>query len=235
MPTFNLIRRVGAGALCVLAACSEMDDPTAASNGRSATVQVLSDNIEADGVSRAAVVVQLQGDTPLGTEVIVSTDVGTLAGSGQPAGQQLKYNAGSRTDTLVLVSGLRPGVATITVQTGKSFASDSVRLTAATPEFIELTTDATRATADGSSAITATARLYRPLGAGTVSVGTRVRFDVFSGGTAVPALSGIGETGDGGTATHRITTRTAGTYLLVASAAGKADSVTVVFDPPPAS
>lgn len=233
MPTHDFIRQVGVGALCVLAACSEMDDPTAASNGRSATVQVLSDSIAADGVSRAAVAVQLAGDTPLGTEVTVTTDMGTLAGSGQPAGQQLKYNAGSRTDTLVLVSGTRVGVATVTVQTGKSFASDSVRITAATPEFIELTTDATRATANGEDAITATAKLYRPLGAGTVSTGTRVRFDVYSGGTPVPSLSGIGETGDGGTATHGITSRTAGTYLLVASAAGKADSVTIVFDPPP--
>ncbi|HEX6912258.1 MAG TPA: hypothetical protein VF142_17775, partial [Longimicrobium sp.] len=205
----------------------------AASNGRSATVQVLSDSIAADGASRAAVVVQLAGDTPLGTEVTVTTDMGTLAGSGQPAGQQLKYNAGSRTDTLVLVSGLRAGVATVTVQTGKSFASDSVRMTAATPQFIELTTDATRATATGEDAITATAKLYRPLGAGTVTLGTRVRFDVYNAGTPVPSLSGISETNDAGTATHRITSRTAGTYLLVASAAGKADSVTIVFDPPP--
>lgn len=232
MPIRDLIRRAGAGALCVLAACSEMDDPTAASTGRSATVHVIPDSIAADGVSRAAVVVQLAGDTPLGTEVTVTTDAGTLAGSGQPAGQQLKYNAGSRTDTLVLVSAQRAGVATVTVQTGKSFSSDSVRMTAAGPEFIELTTDATRAAADGTAAITATAKLFRPLGAGTVSVGTRVRFDVFNGGTPVPELSGIGETGDDGTATRRISSRTAGTYLLVASAGGRADSVTIVFDPP---
>lgn len=229
MQTRDFIGRLGV--LCLLAACSELDDPTASTSGRAVTVQVIPDSIAADGVSRAAVEVRLAPDTPLGSEVTVSTDLGSLAGAGQGPAQQLKYNAGSRTDTLVLVSGSRPGVATVTVQTGKSFAADSVRLTAAAPDAVELATDRTRATANGQDAITATARLFRAVAAGKVSEGTRVRFDAFRDGAPVPELSGTAESAADGTATRRFTTRSPGTYQIVAAAGGRADTVAVVFEP----
>lgn len=217
---------------CTLAACSKLDDPTAGGADHVVALRVVQDSIEADGVGRASVEVTLDRDTPLGTEVTVTTSAGTLAGAGQSAAGQLKFNAGSRTESLVLISSTHAGVVTVTAQTGKSFASDSIRFTPASPSALELSADRTTATANGQDAITLTAKLFRPLGAGSVSEGTRVRFDVFSSGALQPELSGTVETTADGTATRRLTSRVAGTFQVIASADSRSDTLSAVFNPP---
>jgi hypothetical protein len=88
------------------------------------------------------------------------------------------------------------------------------------------------ARANGQDVVTATARLFRELGAGTVTQGTRVQFEVKRDGTLDQQLSGTELTDENGLATRRLITRTPGTYQIVAAAGGKSDTATVVFTAP---
>jgi hypothetical protein len=218
-------------ALAAASAC-DLDRPTDPVKTQIIRVDVHAETLRADGTSRSPVTATLADDTPLGIEVTFFTDMGLLTGGGSVPAKELKVNAGSREVTLTLISGLQAGVATVTARTSGDFDSDTVTFASAEPSLLELSTDVSVARANGQDVVTATARLFRELGAGTVTQGTRVQFEVKRDGTPDQQLSGTELTDENGLATRRLITRTPGTYQIVAAAGGKSDTATVVFTAP---
>jgi hypothetical protein len=231
LPRRIIVRSLAVLALASLGAC-DLDQPTDPVKTQIVRVDVHAETLRADGTSRSPVTATLAEDTPLGIEVTFFTDMGLLTGGGSAPAKELKVNAGSREVTLTLISSLQAGVATVTARTSGDFDSDTVTFAPAEPSFLELSTDVSTARANGQDVVAATARLFRELGAGTVSQGTRVQFEVKRDGTIDQQLSGTELTDSSGTATRRLITRAPGTYQIVAAAAGKSDTATVVFTAP---
>ena len=223
-------RRLGlALALIGAGSCGKLQDPGDPAASASVVLTLSAHSAPADGVSRVGFVVTLVNDTPLGTEVTLTTDAGTLAGAAQATGGTLKFNATSVSTPFALVSSAATGVATISARTAASFTSDTVSLVPALPAELHLFASTSVAKANGTDVASLSVRLLRAAGQGTVSRGTLVRFQTFLGDTLRSDMSGVVAADTGGSATIALTTRQAGTYKVVATSADKRDSVMVPF------
>jgi hypothetical protein len=208
-----------------------LDDPTSVIGSSVLVVDVQSDAAPADGSARLSIHVDLLGDTPTGTEVTLTTDAGSFAGAPSSSPRELKVKSPSRGIDATLIAGVDPMTATVRAAVGGFVVSDTVQLVQATPQLMELTTDVSKVQANGQTAITLSARARRTAINQRVSRGTRVQFTISENGRDAPELSSIVETDSTEVARRTLVTRVPGSYRVIASASGVADTVTVEFTP----
>lgn len=216
----------------ITAGCFGLDDPTTIEASQVLSIDIAPDTASATGAARLPIRVTLVGDTPLGTEVTLSTDGGTFVGAPSASPSELKIKAPSRTLDAVLLAGLDPKIATVIATAGGFSVRDTVRLAPALPQVVELTTDIARAPANGQSVITASVRALRLMPEETVSRRSRILFSVSRDGAPAPELSGSSETDAAGVATRPLVSRVPGVYRIVAQSGSLADTVLVEFTAP---
>lgn len=232
----------GLVALLGLVGGCKLEDPTATSAEDLFTVQADASEVEADGVSRTPVTVVLDDALSASAEVRLRVDNGRFAEAGAQTPREITLRASQRQARATYVSDTRAGSAIITAEIGGFVRSDTVKLVAAPPAVVQLTTDRTRAVANGEQRVTLTATLLRPENAGIVTLGSRVTFEVRdSTGALIPHQTAIVAVEDAkGTVTHGITSQVAQPVVVTAvyRTGGReirSEPVRITFLPVPAS
>lgn len=216
-----------------VSACTESTVvPEAAALG----ITTSADSLAADGVASVVVTAELPRWLPEGISVEFTTTLGRWANPGGAPDRKVTVQARGRVAEARLLAMGEMGTAYVTASTAGLTARTTVELTPSFPDTIDLFVDRTAAPADGATAVTATAVLRR--GAGTVSRGIPVRFEVRDSATQAPLLelSGVVVADSAATARFRFTSTLPRTVLVRAVAASvESDARTVRFTPPPAA
>lgn len=205
------------------------------------TIQGITQELPADGISSTSFQVVLGCETPVGTTVGISTSKMNL----RIADDDLlptevthaTFAAASRATVVELVSGVEVGAGLITINIGDFTQTREIRLTRSLPASLHASTDRLQVAANGVDRASVTVSAKSPTDGGTVSKGTEIDLvgRLAAGGSLVAGVGGRFTTDSSGKIEADVFSSTEGATYVVATVVDNTtvrDSVLIEFTAP---